>query len=247
MASRPHLHVAAIFALVWVCSELTGLRWERMRYTVKGFEIRSENAAKPASSAGRWLLEWIAKLDCRNSGLDLGCGKLRYTIPLSRRVKSVVAVDSQVQVDRVQTLSGTKSSVRRYATDNLPNVRVYSLNEDGWRRRSYDVVLCSNVISAIPTRKARAELVSIAHERLRHRGIFMLTTQFRNSYFSSWASDPLAIPHCDGFLVRGKKNASFYALLDSDALVKICCQQGFSIIHSGHSKELAFVLATRLR
>lgn len=216
-----------------------------MRYTVRGHEVRSENAAKPAGSAGCWLLSWIADLDCSCNGLDLGCGKLRYTVPLSKRVRSVVAVDSQIQVDRVQTLFGTKSSVRRYATEKLPNVRVYSLTERAWRRRRYDFVLCSNVISAIPSRKVRAELVATAHERLRHRGVFLLTTQFRNSYFTNWASDPRAIRHCDGFLVRGAKGASFYALLDSDALVKICCEAGFSIINSGHARELAFVIATR--
>ena len=218
-----------------------------MRYTVKGLEVRSENAAKPAGSAGRWLLNWIADLDCSCRGLDLGCGKLRYTVPLSRRLRSVVAVDSKIQVDRVQTLFGTKSSVRRYATENLPNVRVYSLNEGGWRGRRYDVVLCSNVISAIPSRKARSELIATAHERLRHQGLFLLTTQFRNTYFNNWASDPRAIRHCDGFLVKGAKGASFYALLDSDALVRICCKAGFSILNSGHARELAFVIATRLR
>lgn len=218
-----------------------------MRYSVKGLEVRSENAAKPASSAGRWLLDWIANLECGYRGLDLGCGKLRYTVPLSRRISSVVAVDSQIQVDRVQTLFGAKSSVRRYATENLPNVRVHSLNERCWRRSSYDVVLCSNVVSAIPSRKARYQLIACARESLNRRGVVMLTTQFRNSYFKKWASNPRAIRHCDGFLVRGGRGTSFYAMLDSDALVKICLRAGLSIIDSGHAKELAFVLATRVR
>lgn len=216
-----------------------------MRYQVKGCEVRSENAAKPGSSAGRWLLKWIDGLDPLYKGLDLGCGKLRYTVPMSRQLRSVTAVDSKVQIDRVQALFGCNSTIRQYAAAHLANVRVFSVEEQAWQRRHYDIILCANVLSAIPSKRVRKELVSCAHQRLRNGGTFLLTTQFQNSHFSKWAADPRASRHCDGYLVRGTKGASFYALLDRDKLVALCRGAGLSIIDCGHAKELAYVFATK--
>jgi hypothetical protein len=216
-----------------------------MRYLARGKEVRSENAAKPACCAGTWMLNWIGGLDEQHSGLDLGCGKLRYTVPLSRRVRSVTAVDSRTQVDREQTLFGTKTSIRRYAGKNLDNVRVCALEESHWRKRHYQVVLCSNVLSAIPSKKARQELLASAYARLARGGTFLVTTQYRNSHFTTWINDPRATRYCDGFLVEGARGTSFYAILDAEALVKLCRGAGFSISKAAHHKELAYVLATR--
>ena len=216
-----------------------------MRYLVRGCEIRSENAAKPTSQTGDWLLKWIKDLCPQSDGLDLGCGKLRYTIPMSKRIRSVTAVDSRVQVDREQVISGERSTVRRYVARHLQNVCVNAVEDKQWQEVRFDVVLCSNVLSAIPVREVRNELVLSAHRGLKRHGIFLLTTQFRNSYFSAWLTDSRVTKYCDGFLVKGAKGASFYALLDSRALVTICRRAGFSIIRSGHSKEVAFVIATR--
>jgi len=164
---------------------------------------------------------------------------------MSRRIKHVTAVDSKVQVDRFQTLFGHHSTIRRYATEHFPNIRVHAVEEEAWKRRRYDVILCTNVLSAIPSKQIRKKLVLSAHQRLRKGGTFLLTTQFRNSHFSNWARDPRATRHCDGFLVRGAKGASFYALLDCDMLVAICRRAGLSIVDSGHVKELAYVIATK--
>lgn len=216
-----------------------------MRYRVRGCEIRSENAAKPASSAGKWLLEWIKRLDPLYEGLDLGCGKLRYTVPLAQRIRSVTAVDSKVQIDRLQTLFGSRSTIRKYASEHLCNVRVHAVEQKAWQRRAYDIVLCTNVLSAIPSTQVRDELVSCAHQRLRRRGLFLLTTQFQNSHFRYWADDPRASRYCDGFLVRGARGASFYALLNSEKLVALCRKAGLLVVDSGHVKELAYVIATK--
>src|SRR3954451_20261754 len=121
-----------------------------MRYNINGTEVRSENAAKPACFAGRWVLDWMSMLDRRASALDLGCGKLRYTVHLSRLLQSVVAVDSKAQIDRVQKLFGLDCSVREYTARYLPNVSAFAFDEPQWRRSQYSVILCSNVLSAIP-------------------------------------------------------------------------------------------------
>jgi 2-polyprenyl-3-methyl-5-hydroxy-6-metoxy-1,4-benzoquinol methylase len=216
-----------------------------MRYTIAGQEIRSENAAKPHSSASRWLLKWIRSLSPRVDCLDLGCGKLRYTVPLARRTKSVAAVDSQVQVERVQRLSRETCSVRDYVRRYLPNTKVYGSEEKGWKLQRYDVVICTNVLSAIPCRNTRKKLLKGARQCLKSSGHFLLTTQFRNSHFKSWKTNPKARPYMDGFIVSSRRGTSFYGLLDAKDLEALCCACGLHIEKSGHVGELAYVLATR--
>ena len=216
-----------------------------MRYNIRGLEIRSENAAKPAHRAGAWILAWIRSLNKGYTGLDLGCGKLRYTAPLARAIVSVTAVDSTIQLDRRQTLFGVQTSVREHVATFLPNVRLCTIEDEHWKKDRFDVILCSNVLSAIPSRSVRKQVVSNAYQSLAGGGTFLLTTQFRNSHFTGWASNQRASRYCDGFLVRAKGGASFYGLLDAVALSEVCRSSGFSIIGAGHVNDLAYVLATR--
>jgi SAM-dependent methyltransferase len=218
-----------------------------MRYIVNGAEVRSENAAKPACFAGRWMLDWISSLKVHGRGLDLGCGKLRYTVHLAKQLTSVVAVDSRIQVDRIQRLFGTYCSVRQYATSNLGNVHVYDLQEDAWRQKRYSVILCSNVLSAIPSPKVRRELVKLAYDQLAPGGEFLITTQYRNSHFTAWHTNPKARPFRDGFLVESPRGTSFYGMIDSTSLLRVCQWAGFTVTASGHAGEVAYVFGTRTK
>jgi len=216
-----------------------------MRYRVRGLEIRSENAAKPASSAGKWMLDRIRELSPSAIGLDIGCGKLRYTVPLAKRISEVTAVDSAEQLRRKQKLFGKRCSIREHASTCLPNVIVRSLDEREWSRRRYQIILCSNVLSAIPSMKTRRKLVSTAYKCLARRGQFILTTQYRNSHFDSWKTSPSATRYLDGYMVKGRRGTTFYGLIGAPALRRLCETVGFRIVAAGHNKELAFVLATR--
>ncbi len=231
--------VAAIFA-----SAYTGLAIN-MRYRVRGLEIRSENAAKPGSSAGCWMLDFISSLEPRHTALDLGCGKLRYTVPLAQRLRFVTAVDSEVQLNRSQMLFGTRCSVREYVRNHLPNVRVFELEDNIWKRNRYNVVLCANVVSAIPFLKIRRELLNAAFNCLKAGGQFLVTTQYRNSHFTNWGEDARAERFYDGFLVQSDRGTSFYGLINSARLSRLCKSAGFAVLEAGHANELAYVSATR--
>jgi 2-polyprenyl-3-methyl-5-hydroxy-6-metoxy-1,4-benzoquinol methylase len=214
-----------------------------MHYTVRGLEIRSENAAKPASSASHWMLDWIQRQPRGARGLDLGCGKLRYTVPLARRISSVTAVDSVVQLNRRQTLFGKVRTVKDYISASLPNVRARSIDDRSWRRQRYQIILCSNVLSAIPCRVTRRRIVRAAYKCLAPGGKFLLTTQYRNSHFDSWRHNHRAKRYLDGYLVKNDRGVSFYGLLDSNALNRLCTLCGFEVHDSGHEREIAYVVA----
>ncbi len=216
-----------------------------MRYTVRGLEIRSENAAKPASSAGHWVLKWIRSLPTDATCLDLGCGKLRYTVPLAKRLACVTAVDSSIQVERKQFLFGKRCSVREYASGRLPNVAIYCVNQRSWRRRRYKFILCSNVLSAVPCHKTRKAILCLAFSCLAREGKLLLTTQYRNSHFDKWKHEAHASRYMDGFVVKRRGRATFYGMLDATALSLLCKKSGFTIVDKGHVKELAYVLASK--
>jgi len=191
------------------------------------------------------MLNWINKLPRAAKVLDLGCGKLRYTVPLAKRVSSVIAVDSAIQLDRKQLLFGKKRSVREYVSKALPNVHLNSFDNENWRLRRYDIILCSNVLSAIPCRKTRKALMKAARCCLAAHGELLVTTQYKNSHFENWRTTKKATKYLDGFLVRGKRGTSFYALLDCTALARLCRHCGLRILKAAHVKELAYVLANR--
>jgi 2-polyprenyl-3-methyl-5-hydroxy-6-metoxy-1,4-benzoquinol methylase len=224
---------------------LRRLRQSSMRYELKGLVIRTENAAKPATQPSQWVLEQLKQLQKNITALDYGCGKFRYTIPLSRAAKSVAAVDSDVQINRIQQVGGKRTSLREYARNHLKNVGVHRINCKIWQRRKYDFVICINVLSAIPTSAARQQVLKRIRTVLKPGGIVLVTTQFRNTHFNHWCVNPCATRIRDGWLVQGTRGASFYGILPPQKLKRYCEDAGLAVKQFGSHGEMAFVFATQ--
>jgi 2-polyprenyl-3-methyl-5-hydroxy-6-metoxy-1,4-benzoquinol methylase len=216
-----------------------------MRYRVKGEEVRSENAAKPTATASKWMLDWIDQLPARCRVLDLGCGKLRYTLPLSKQVKAITAVDSAAQIERVQTINGEAgSSVRAYADANLDNVKVFTLEENGWTKRRYDRIVIVNVLSAIPTVKGRLDVLRTAAKLLAPGGRVLVVTNFANTRFRDWKGEKRATPHLDGYLLKNGTGTSFYGMIPLAVVRHYCKKVGLTIEAEGtFHGENAWILA----
>lgn len=214
-----------------------------MRYVVRGLELRTENAAKPFGQGARWVLDWIAHLPRTIKGLDYGCGKFRYTIPLGRRIKLVYAVDSDIQINRVQTINNRTTTLQEYARRFLRNVRVESVSSSRWRHRKFDVILCCNVLSVIPERTVRVAVLRLLRKAIKPTGQILVCNQFRNTYFTAWEHDPNALRFRDGWLVRSRSAAYFYAIIPPARLEKLCIDARLSITRSGAKGESAFVFA----
>lgn len=214
-----------------------------MRYRVRGLTVRSENAAKTLSQPSKYVLHWISQLPPGSSVLDMGCGKLRYTIPLAKQVRHVTAVDSEVQVNRVQIIAAVKTTLMDYAKKYLPNVVLSTVDDAKWRNRKYDYVLCANVLSAIPSHSERLAVLRRIRTVLKKRGQLLAVVQYRNTYFRDYRHNPKAIPHRDGWLVKQGEYASFYALISPDSLKRLCKLVGFGTATVSLRGESAFVLA----
>lgn len=218
-----------------------------MRYHVKGRVIRSENAAKPATQACKWVLSYIRRLPRNSTGLDYGCGKLRYTIPLARRIKKVFAVDSHVQVSRLQKIKGRLSTIPQYASQRLPNVVICTVGQANWRATRYDVALVLNVLSAIPVYRVRIDILRTVWGLVRPGGSMLAVTQFWSSYFRRWERSPSAVEHLDGWLVKSRAGDSFYGLIDLKSLERHCRQAGVNIAETGYcrSGESAYLVGRK--
>jgi 2-polyprenyl-3-methyl-5-hydroxy-6-metoxy-1,4-benzoquinol methylase len=214
-----------------------------MRYKLHGLVIRTENAAKSCQQTSKWLVRDLRKLPTEWSALDYGCGKVRYTICLSRRVRSVVAVDSKVQLSRTQRVAGRRTTLNEYASRFMKNVTVCEAASNRWKSRRYDFILCSNVLSCIPRVADRINLLRELGGVLKPTGFLWATTQFRNTHFKGWTKSPFARRVRDGWLVEGFRGASFYAILPPEKLVRSCRRAGLTVVHSALKGETAFVVA----
>ncbi len=215
-----------------------------MRYKIKNIEIRSENAAKPGSQTARAVVEWIQRQGRVRSALDLGCGKLRYAKYLAEKCDHLGLVDSRIQIERFQMIENCRTNVKDYASKNWPHAEVYAI-EEFWDkpRRKYDLVLCANVISAIPSKKVRTKTLKNVLRILKKTGRFLVVNQYTNSYFNQMINSGKTIHHLDGYILISTRGNYYYGLLPEAKMSKILSGCGFSIIKNWRTEQSAFVLA----
>jgi 2-polyprenyl-3-methyl-5-hydroxy-6-metoxy-1,4-benzoquinol methylase len=216
-----------------------------MRYVVRDLEIRSENAAKPIEDAAAPLVRWLNERSHVNAALDYGCGKLRYTKYIAMKCKSLGIVDSHIQLNRIQQLDGQISSVKQYVKMEWPKCKIYEI-EDFWNgdNRSYDFILCANVLSAIPSAKVRAKSLRAINKALSSDGELLVVNQHTNSYFSKMKSMPNVKNYLDGWITQSKGSASYFGILNKALVISLLKRYGFSIKDSWIEGQSNYVLAT---
>lgn len=196
-----------------------------MHYHLGEYVVESELAAKPISQTNKKILHFINALPSESRVLDYGCGKLRYSIPLSNKVSKVVAIDSSFQVDKIQKIGTLYTSPRMYKKNNL---FVYDLDEDEWKKYTYDVVLCTNVLSAVPINEYRLQILQNAYDVLCKKGFLMISVQYRNSYYSSYKKREDVISYNDGWLIKRSYNKyAFYGMPSVETVTSLCYEVGF--------------------
>lgn len=215
-----------------------------MRYKIKNFEVRSENAAKSTSRPARAVVEWIKRMDRVKSILDLGCGKLRYSRYLAEKCDHLSLVDSQVQIDRQQMIRKHLTSVRDYASQCWDHAEVYCIEKFLDKpRRKYDFVFCANVISAIPSKHMRSKTLRSVLICLKKSGRFLVVNQYTNSYFRKIINSARATTHLDGYILKSGRGSYYYGILSDVKMSRILSGCGFNVIDRWRNGQSAFVLA----
>lgn len=203
----------------------------------------SELAAKPISQTNKYVLNYIEQISSDYCVLDYGCGKLRYSIHLAQRAKQVIAIDSEEQVNKKQKIGEYYGAAINF---EFPNLVVSSVNSSSWKEKKYDLVFCTNVLSAIPFEKERFEILKNSKSVMKNTGKMFISNQYRNSYYSKYKYRLDAEPYNDGWLLkkRNSNRCSFYAILSDDYVIELCKQAGFTAF-SKKKKDGSYFIEAR--
>ncbi|MDQ0151018.1 methyltransferase domain-containing protein [Eubacterium multiforme] len=199
-----------------------------MHYKIKKQIIRSEYAAKSVKQPNKEIIKIINGLPKDMIVLDYGCGKLRYTLHLSNKVKYVYSIDSVEQINRVQLINGERTTIKEYV-NNFKNINAFSINENKWKKARYDFILCTNVLSAIPIYSERIKIFENIKKFLKDDGVALVSTQYNNSYFSNYSFRKDCNRHYDGWIIKSKSNIAFYGLIDLEKLKYYAKKVGLKI------------------
>lgn len=200
-----------------------------MHYLINECLIKSENAALSSNQKNKNITKFIGELPQMNTILDYGCGKCRYSILLSEKCISLYLTDSEVQINRLQTIYGKKTTVKEYVENELPNSKVIELENIENINTLFDFVLCTNVLSAIPFYEERLKVLSNIYELLKENGKALISVQYKNSYFNTYLTNPNAVELNGGWLIKIRNSYSYYAIITPNELVSMCQNAGFKI------------------
>jgi len=214
-----------------------------VRYRARGREVRSEDAAQASTHRARFLQRWIEQHPHVKQALDYGCGKLRYSPVLAGRCDHLTLVDSEVQIQRLQPIVGRRTTIPEWVAANLPRTRVLTADQFQQDGTNYDLVLCSNVLSAIPSYSTRRHIVTGIRDHLRGTGHSLFVTQYRHSYFTRMRRSDRAIQYLDGWLVESTRGTHFYGVIDRESLVRLVRSCKLDIEASWTNDKSAYVLA----
>lgn len=216
----------------------------QMHYNINDNEeviIKSEYAAKSIRQQSRWLINWLNELPKDSVCLDYGCGKLRYTIPLLKRVKEVTAVDSLEQMNRIQKIDRERHlTIKEFAKD-VNNLRVITTQEFNYTNY-FDWTICTNVLSAIPYENERIKVLKTINNSINKHGKALITTQYRNSYYKNYENRDDVQKFQDGWLISNKNRNSFYGIIPPMTLKQLCLKAEMKISEFGSIGESAYVI-----
>jgi hypothetical protein len=173
--------------------------------------------------------------------MDYGCGKLRYSAHMFAKCDTLVLVDSSIQLRRTQSIDGACTSVRRYAGKRFPGCELHEL-EAFWEGdgKQIDLVLCANVLSAIPNVRVRSRSLNALCASLSNRGKLLVVNQYADRYFVEAMESDVNEYYLDGWL----GSRSYYGLLDCGKVESLLTRHGFDVLSSWSDGKSSFVEAT---
>lgn len=212
-----------------------------MHYNIKGFCIQSEYAAKSAKQQSG---DWINSQNKVINALDYGCGKLRYSKELNNICKNLYLLDSKVQLERIQLLFEEKMSIVDYTKKRFPNATIIAAEDYDKIKVKFDLVLCVNVLSSIPTWSSRNIVIKNIASLLKNNGKALFVTQYYDTFFTKSLNNPANIKYNDGWISKGKFN-SFYGLIGPVELEEAIIKNDLFVINKWKASKSIFIEASK--
>lgn len=213
-----------------------------MNYKVQEFNIHSENAAKPHTMPSSYLSNYLSNLEVSGYALDFGCGKLRYSSSLVNKFSFVTFMDSQIQLERKQMIRGVKTTVSEYVCNNYPNANTVSFESIKSIDRSYNFILCSNVLSAIPCISTINDILCGMSKLLEANGEALIVNQYKSTYFKKFE---IGMKHLYGYIYQNSTRTFYYGLLNEEVVGDLCLKNGLSIKRSWSKNGSSYVIASK--
>ena len=215
-----------------------------MRYVINDCLIKTENAALSSHQTNAQVLKYIEILSTDINILDFGCGKCRYSRQLNSKSKNLVLLDSEIQISREQIICDVMTTVKDFAKTHLSNTSVYALENAKDIDCKFDFILCSNVLSAIPSTEDRISSLNHIKELLDKKGKALITVQYYNSYFNTYSKNPKTIEYNDGWLIPKGNDYTYYGIIKPLVLIEYCKKVGF-IISDKYSNDGSIYLTVQ--
>jgi 2-polyprenyl-3-methyl-5-hydroxy-6-metoxy-1,4-benzoquinol methylase len=213
-----------------------------MRYNVNEITIKSENAAKPHTQTSKAVLSYLLAKKNVGKVLDFGCGKLRYSETLNEISSSVTYVDSRVQLTRHQVIKDQKTSVINYVNENYKGSAVVPYEEIDSHNHRYQLITCTNVISAIPCQYTLKKVLVTINNLLDNDGMVVFVNQHRSSYFKRFLNGQKRL---FGYVYKGKRGYSYYGIITPEVMRGLLEINDFTVLKSWNVGESNFVEAMR--
>ncbi len=215
-----------------------------MRYAHDELVIKSENAAQGWSRASQHLTSYLESQPAHRRRMDFGCGKLRYSRLLAQSCDEIYLVDSKEQLTRTQRIGEQDISIEQYTSNNWPHSVILEFETlVNSPPLNVDFILCSNVLSAIPSAETIKSALEALHRNLSSSGTVLITNQHANSYFKQMAFRSNAKKHLHGWILEKGNNSTYYGIIDKTLCTEILENAGFSIEKSWISGQSNYILA----
>lgn len=214
-----------------------------MRYKFGDKIIRSENAAKSHAQKSKHVVEYFSRRPRVAKLLDFGCGKLRYSEELLAISEHVTFIDSSVQLNRSQVVRGVRLSVREYISHNYDRAVCVAFEDSDCSSLSgYDLVSCTNVLSAIACQDVMAKALGLIRSSLNETGEAIFINQYRCSSFAKFEAGE---PHMHGYVYDSRNGPSYYGLMKNSTVAELLADHGFQVAEKWTKDDVGFVVARR--
>lgn len=211
-----------------------------MRYLIDEEEIRAENTAKPYTQKSTVVDKYLYEIEGQPDILDFGCGKLRYSDTLRKVSGKLTFVDSDVQLCRLQMVREERTSVGAYIKNYYQGALAISFEELSSHDDRYDVITCTNVLSAIPCSKTITVILEHFARLVKSDGKIVIVNQYRSSAFKKYESGSKWLY---GYKYHHRRGVSYYGILDKTRIEDLLTGSGFHVLKSWCVGEIVFTEA----
>ena len=208
-----------------------------MHYVLNDLKIKSENAAKPHSQKAQSVENYLKSQTNIKNILDFGCGKLRYSDVLNDIAEKIVFLDSNVQINREQTIRNEKTSVKEFVKIKYPNCKCIAYEDIDRIKIKFDLIVCTNVISAIPCESTIDVVFKHFKRLLSKTGKILIVNQHRSSYFKKFEAGK---KHLYGYIYSGARGNSYYGIITRDVIRELARKHHLEVTKDWIVDEITF-------